>query len=227
MKKKDIHRIVNEELIQFLESCGYTHTTKGKKLKSPGGTSEDELKEYEGIPKHKAKNQNYGGKTWQIFRNSLKGLSTSTKLSKLAASNFSEKLKNNYRDAMRRGGQVKKKGASGKYIKESGAISTGMKYMNKFQKGPEVGVIKAQDEDPTDGYHKMPDGSMMKDSEMDYEGRMVRAQMRKINKYSKDIYNMVEDEAQLEAWVQSKLTKAADYIGMVKHYLRDYKQMEK
>ena len=73
----------------------------------------------------------------------------------------------------------------------------------------------------------MPDGSMMKDSEMDYEGRMVRAQMRKINRYSKDIYNMVEDEAQLEAWVQSKLTKAADYIGMVKHYLRDYKQMEK
>ena len=88
MKKKDIHRIVNEELIQFLESCGYTHTTKGKKLKSPGGTSEEELKEYEGIPKHKAKNQNYGGKTWQIFRNSLKGLSTSTKLSKLAANAF-------------------------------------------------------------------------------------------------------------------------------------------
>ena len=81
MKKKDIHRIVNEELLQFLEGCGYTHTTKGKKLKSPGGTSEEELKEYEGIPKHKAKNQNYGGKTWQTFRNSLKGLSTSTKLS--------------------------------------------------------------------------------------------------------------------------------------------------
>ena len=77
------------------------------------------------------------------------------------------------------------------------------------------------------GYHKMPDGSTMKNSEMDYEGKMVRAQMRKINRYSKDIYNMVEDEAQLEAWVQSKLTKAADYIGMVKHYLRDYKQMEK
>jgi hypothetical protein len=128
---------------------------------------------------------------------------------------------------MRRGGQVKKKGTSGKYIKESSAVATGMKFMNKFQKDSNIGTINAQDEDPSDGYHKMPDGSTMKNSEMDYEGKMVRAQMRKINRYSKDIYNMVEDDSQLEAWVQSKLTKAADYIGMVKHYLRDYKQMEK
>ena len=30
---------------------------------------------------------------------------------------------------------------------------------------------------------------------------------------------MLEDETQLEAWVQSKLTKAADYIKTVKHYV--------
>jgi hypothetical protein len=51
--------------------------------------------------------------------------------------------------------------------------------------------------------------------------------MRVINRYSKDIYNMIEDDAQLEAWVQSKLTKATDYIQSVKHYLRDYKQEKK
>jgi hypothetical protein len=30
---------------------------------------------------------------------------------------------------------------------------------------------------------------------------------------------MLSDETQLEAWVQSKLTKAADYIKTVKHYV--------
>mgnify|MGYP003649687264 CR=1 FL=1 len=217
MKKIYIKRIVKEELLQVLESCGYTHTTKGDKLKSPGGTSEEELKkEYKGIPKHKAKNQNYGGKTWQVFRNSLKGLSTSTKLAKLAASPFSKKLKDNYRDAMRRGGQVKKKGTSGKYIKEVNPVATGIKYMNKFNTSSAVGKINANDEDPSDN-----------NSHKDYEGKMVRAQMRVINRYSKDIYNMIEDDAQLEAWVQSKLTKATDYIQSVKHYLRDYKQEKK
>ena len=30
---------------------------------------------------------------------------------------------------------------------------------------------------------------------------------------------MLQDETQLEAWVQAKLTKAADYIKTVKHYV--------
>ena len=30
---------------------------------------------------------------------------------------------------------------------------------------------------------------------------------------------MLGDETQLEAWVQAKLTKAADYIKTVKHYV--------
>ena len=30
---------------------------------------------------------------------------------------------------------------------------------------------------------------------------------------------MMQDETQLEAWVQAKLTKAADYIKTVKHYV--------
>ena len=117
---------------------------------------------------------------------------------------------------MRRGGQVKKKGTSGKYIKEVNPVATGIKYMNKFNTSSAVGKINANDEDPSDN-----------NSHKDYEGKMVRAQMRVINRYSKDIYNMIEDDAQLEAWVQSKLTKATDYIQSVKHYLRDYKQEKK
>ncbi len=30
---------------------------------------------------------------------------------------------------------------------------------------------------------------------------------------------MLQDETQLESWVQAKLTKAADYIKTVKHYV--------
>jgi len=30
---------------------------------------------------------------------------------------------------------------------------------------------------------------------------------------------MFEDETNLPEWVESKITKAADYLGMVKHYL--------
>ena len=31
--------------------------------------------------------------------------------------------------------------------------------------------------------------------------------------------NMLDDNEQLESWVQSKITKASDYIATVKHYL--------
>ena len=34
-----------------------------------------------------------------------------------------------------------------------------------------------------------------------------------------DLSQMLADETQLEAWVQAKLTKAADYIKTVKHYV--------
>ena len=33
------------------------------------------------------------------------------------------------------------------------------------------------------------------------------------------LHDSLEDEDQLEGWVQSKITKAADYMGTVAHYL--------
>ncbi len=53
----------------------------------------------------------------------------------------------------------------------------------------------------------------------DEEGDMAKRQLQRINKYSGDIIGMLEDNDQLEAWVQSKITKASDYIATVKHYL--------
>jgi hypothetical protein len=34
---------------------------------------------------------------------------------------------------------------------------------------------------------------------------------------------MIDDETELEAWVQAKLTKASDYMSSVYHYL-DYQR---
>jgi len=54
---------------------------------------------------------------------------------------------------------------------------------------------------------------------IDREGRMAKRQLSHIAEYAHDLSQMLEDETQLEAWVQSKLTKAADYIKTVKHYV--------
>jgi len=61
-----------------------------------------------------------------------------------------------------------------------------------------------------------------KDPYFDYpddEGNMAKRQLKHINEYSGELMHMLGDNEQLEAWVQSKITKAADYISTVKHYL--------
>jgi hypothetical protein len=55
--------------------------------------------------------------------------------------------------------------------------------------------------------------------EIDQEGRMAKRQLSDIADYAAELSEMLSDETQLEAWVQSKLTKAADYIKTVKHYV--------
>ena len=60
---------------------------------------------------------------------------------------------------------------------------------------------------------------MLPDGEIDEEGRMAKRQLADIAEYAVELEQMLSDETQLEAWVQSKLTKAADYIKTVKHYV--------
>jgi hypothetical protein len=57
------------------------------------------------------------------------------------------------------------------------------------------------------------------DGEVDREGAMAKADLSKLAKYATKLYNKLEDETQMEAWVQAKITKAADYIASVYHYL--------
>ena len=58
--------------------------------------------------------------------------------------------------------------------------------------------------------------------ETDHEVQMARADLFKLAKYSVELHKMlknVSEEQGLEGWVQSKITKAADYISSVKHHL--------
>jgi hypothetical protein len=55
--------------------------------------------------------------------------------------------------------------------------------------------------------------------QVDQEGAMAKADLFKLANYSYKLFKKVNDNDQLEAWVQAKITKAADYIASVYHYL--------
>jgi hypothetical protein len=57
------------------------------------------------------------------------------------------------------------------------------------------------------------------ENEIDDEGRMAKSEMYKMKRYVDKLSAMLDDGAQLPAWVQSKLTKASDYMSSVFHYL--------
>jgi len=55
--------------------------------------------------------------------------------------------------------------------------------------------------------------------EVDREGAMAKADLYKLANYSHKLFQQIQDEDQLEGWVQAKITKAADYVASVYHYL--------
>ena len=87
---------------------------------------------------------------------------------------------------------------------------------------------KEYDNDPAlkGGQKKLPD-ELQKSiidkksvtEEVDYEGEMAKSELYRLIKNSQELMQMLDDDTQLEAWVQSKITKAADYISSVSQYL--------
>lgn len=57
------------------------------------------------------------------------------------------------------------------------------------------------------------------------ESSMAKSELYSIAKYAIELMKMIEDGEQLDAWVQSKITKAADYIDSVKHYMEGEKAL--
>jgi hypothetical protein len=65
----------------------------------------------------------------------------------------------------------------------------------------------------------MQDQMQPQNTTPDREGAMAKADLFKLANYSLKLFKQMQDEDQLEGWVQAKITKAADYIASVYHYL--------
>ena len=68
----------------------------------------------------------------------------------------------------------------------------------------------------------MPDMNMMntpRPNPDDREAAMARADLYKLANYSTKLFKMIQDGDQLEGWVQAKITKSADYIASVYHFM--------
>ena len=77
--------------------------------------------------------------------------------------------------------------------------------------------MDAPADEPTDA---QPAGDVIgTHGESDREGAMAKADLFKLANYAHKLYEKLEDDDQLEAWVQAKITKAADYVASVYHYL--------
>jgi len=63
----------------------------------------------------------------------------------------------------------------------------------------------------------MSDMNMMRPD--NHEAAMARADLYKLANYSFKLFKMIHDGDELEGWVQAKVTKAADYIASVYHYM--------
>lgn len=57
-----------------------------------------------------------------------------------------------------------------------------------------------------------------------YEGRMAKGNLFKMAQYSAKLHNMIEDNENLEPWVEEKIAVAASMIETVAHYL-EYEKM--
>mgnify|MGYP001159926900 CR=1 FL=1 len=75
---------------------------------------------------------------------------------------------------------------------------------------------------PEMGYSGPKMGSKMDD----LEGEMAKDQLLHIAKYAIAMASSLDDNQELEGWVQSKITLAKDYVSKVRHYLENELQVD-
>jgi hypothetical protein len=67
----------------------------------------------------------------------------------------------------------------------------------------------------------------MKDpNEYDYEGEMAKTQLRTIEDAAKQLHALLSDDENLPEWVQSKITKATDYLDSARDYMVSKKRQQ-
>jgi len=62
--------------------------------------------------------------------------------------------------------------------------------------------------------------------EVESESSMAKAELFKIHKATKELYELINKSKDIEPWVFSKITVAASYLDGVRHYL-DYENFKK
>jgi len=101
---------------------------------------------------------------------------------------------------------LQKAGREGADEEEKGRIKD--KYLKKEDHGPEN-----------------PDAAVNY-GEYDREGDMAKDDLRTINDAAKELYSILDSDENLPEWVQSKITKAVDYLDTVRDYMKSNKYAE-
>jgi hypothetical protein len=60
---------------------------------------------------------------------------------------------------------------------------------------------------------------MLEESYMGGEGRMAQGQLKRIAELAELVASKFDDNSNLEEWVESKITKAEDYLSSVLNYM--------
>jgi hypothetical protein len=104
----------------------------------------------------------------------------------------------------------KQKGVDGK------ACWKGYKRMGTKQKGGKTvdNCVKMEDHGPED-----PDAPVNY-GEYDREGDMAKDDLRTIDDAAEELYSILQADDNLPEWVQSKITKAVDYIDTARDYMK-------
>jgi hypothetical protein len=112
--------------------------------------------------------------------------------------------------------EEKQKGVDGK------ACWKGYKRMGTKQKGGKTvdNCVKMEDHGPEN-----PDAPVNY-GEYDREGDMAKDDLRTINDAAKELYSILDADENLPEWVQSKITKAVDYLDTVRDYMKANKYAE-
>jgi len=106
---------------------------------------------------------------------------------------------------------------NGKMIRRQKVVSADANKVGMFPKE----VIEKGDSMKNNKNDKLKEGVL---DASDEDGWMAKEQLYKIAQYAIKLHQQIGDTDNLEPWIQAKITKSADYMGSIKHYM-EYEQV--
>lgn len=86
------------------------------------------------------------------------------------------------------------------------------------------GAKKAFEKEKLDHMNRDKDGNTVVEEDASEESSMARSELQAMTKDAKTIMSKIKGNKELEAWTQSKITKAADYMNAVADYMEGEKE---